>query len=125
MPFRNTVLIVAAVATLGAVPGRASDTRLRIEVSPRISAAPGFLRVRAMVVPNGDNRALEIVADSSDYYRSSHVTLDGAKAPAVTDTMLKNLPGGEYEVSVALVDSQGLHTVARRNVTVVSPLSER
>ena len=47
--------------------------------------------------------------------------LDGANAAAVTDTTLKNIPGGDYEVTVALVDAAGrARTVDRREVTVAS-----
>jgi uncharacterized protein GlcG (DUF336 family) len=49
------------------------------------------------------------------------VPLDGANAAAVTDTTLKNIPGGDYEVTVALVDAAGrARTVDRREVTVAS-----
>ena len=54
------------------MPGTATD-RLKIDVSPRISAAPAVVRIRATVTPSSENRGLKIVADSGDYLRSSFV----------------------------------------------------
>jgi hypothetical protein len=121
MRMRSTVILIAATVLLGAVPGSATDTRLRIEVSPRISNAPAQVRVRAIVTPNAENRGLRIVADSGDYFRSSYLTLDGDNASLVTETSFKNLPGGDYEISVTLVDMQGHATsMDRRSVMVTS-----
>jgi hypothetical protein len=121
MRMRSTLLLIAATALLGAAPGNADDGRLRIEVSPRISNAPAQVRIRAIVTPSADNRGLRIVADSRDYYRSSYLELDGMNAAHVTETSFKNLPGGDYEISVTLVDEQGNATnVDRRTVMVTS-----
>jgi hypothetical protein len=111
----------AIMAALSVASGDAADSPLRIEVSPRISSAPAVFRIRAMVTPDAANRALHIAVDSGSYYRSSIVPLDGANAAAITETTLKNIPGGEYEVTVALVDVTGRpRTMDRREVTVSS-----
>lgn len=120
MRFRNLVFSIATVTILGVAGSDATEARLRIEVTPRVSPAPASVRVRAIVPPDAANRALQIVADSGAYYRSSMVPLDGANAAEVTETMLKNLPGGEYEVSVALIDADGRRTIDRRQVMVMS-----
>jgi hypothetical protein len=109
---------------LAAVSGDAADTRLRIDVSPRISSAPAVVRIRAVVAPNETNRALHIVADSGSFYRSSMVPLDGANAALVTEMTLKNLPGGQYDVTVVLVDANGHRTSDRRDVVVMSALGD-
>jgi hypothetical protein len=59
-------------------------------------------------------------ADSGDFFRSSFVPLSGIDAAAVTETTLKNLPGGNYEIAVALVDAQGRQIVERATVVVTS-----
>jgi methionine-rich copper-binding protein CopC len=121
MRMRSALSLVVATALLWAVPGSAADDRLRIEVTPRISQAPAQVRIRAVVTPNAENRGLRVVADSGEFFRSSYMPLDGAGAAPITDTSFKNLPGGEYEVSVTLVDSQGHATnVDRRTITVTS-----
>ncbi|MGH9204364.1 MAG: hypothetical protein ACRD2A_24310, partial [Vicinamibacterales bacterium] len=74
---------------------------------------------------NAANRLLEITADSSDFYRSSTINLEGAQAPRTTEVALKNLPGGEYTISAVLVDELGRRSTARRSVLVLSGMGER
>jgi hypothetical protein len=111
--------VICAVVALSAVPSRA-DNRLRIEVSPHVSTAPATVRVRAIVEPNAQNRALQVSADSGDFFRSSYLPLAGIDAATVTETTIKNLPGGTYEIAVILVDSQGHDIVERATVMVAS-----
>jgi hypothetical protein len=121
MRMRCALILVAVTALVGTAPGSAAQDRLRIEVSPRISQAPAQVRIRAIVTPSAENRGLRISADSGEFFRSSYLALDGADAAPITETSFKNLPGGEYEVIVVLVDSQGHATnVDRRTVTVTS-----
>jgi hypothetical protein len=120
MRIRHTILLIGATVLLGATPGNATDSRLKIDVSPRISAAPAVVRIRAIVTPSAENRGLKIVADSGDYFRSSFVPLDGADAASVTVTSFKNLPGGEYEISVTLVGDKGDQAMDRRLIMVTS-----
>jgi hypothetical protein len=123
MRLGNIILSFAIIAVLSVASGDAAESRLRIEVSPRISSAPAVVRIRAIVTPDAANRALHIVVDSGSYYRSSMVYLDGANAAAVTETTLKNLPGGDYEVSIALLEADGRRTVDKREVMVASALA--
>ena len=118
MRMRSTLVLIVAMALLFATAGKATDSRLKIDVSPRISVAPAVVRIRATVTPSAENRGLKIVADSGDYFRSSYIPLSGADAASVTVTSFKNLPTGEYEISVTLVDAQGGHTVDRRLIMV-------
>jgi hypothetical protein len=94
--------------------------RLTIAVSPVQSFAPTNLTIRVQVQPDGDNRALEVVAESGAYYRSSRIQLDGADAPRAISLEIRNLPGGDYEVRGALIDGSGRErAVARRQVVVL------
>lgn len=120
MRMRSALSLVVATALLWAVPGSAADDRLRIEVTPRISQAPAQVRIRAIVTPSAENRGLRVTADSGEFFRSSYLPLDGAGAAPITDTSFKNLPGGEYQVSVTLVDSQGHATYVDRRTIMVT-----
>lgn len=122
MTLRTIGLCAATITLLSVASGDATENRLRIDVSPRVSTAPAAVRVRAFVTPDAANRALEVVADSDTFYRSSLVPLDGANAAPITETVFKNLPGGEYQVTVALVAADGGRTVDRREVRVTSSL---
>jgi hypothetical protein len=81
--------------------------RLTLAVSPLQSFAPTNLIVQVHVAPDDANRALEITADSSEYYRSSRIQLDGKDAPRTITSELRSLPGGDYDVGVVLIDSAG------------------
>jgi len=120
MRYRSTALAIATVALIATATGQAHDSRLRIEVWPRVSTAPATIRVRAIVAPNAENRALEVAADSGDFYRSSYVPMSGIDAAPITETTLKNLPGGEYQISVVLMDAQGGQIVERTSAMVAS-----
>ena len=120
MRLRNTVLCFVILTAVSVASGGAAEDRLRIDVSPRMSVAPAVVRIRATVTPDAANRALQIVAESGAYYRSSMVPLDGANAAAITEMTLKNLPGGDYDVTVVLVDADGRRTFDRRQITVTT-----
>lgn len=111
-------ILVTAVLS-GIRPGHA-DSRLKIEVWPHVSTAPANVRVRAIVEPNAENRALQVSADSGDFFRSSYMPLAGIDAATVNETMIKNLPGGHYDIAVTLVDRQGSQIVERATVMVTS-----
>jgi len=80
---------------------------LTIAVSPLRSFAPTNVTARVRVTPNADNRGLEICADSDEYYGSSWIQLDGKDAPKAITIEFRGLPGGNDEISRALIDSTG------------------
>ena len=51
---------------------------LMMTVSAPMPAAPATVRVRLIIEPDSSNRALEVVADSADFYRSSRIELDAS-----------------------------------------------
>jgi len=67
-------------------------------VSPAVAIAPASLFVRATVDAHKENRTLEIIAESAEFFRSSEIALDGDRAPRVTLLQFKSVPGGSYEV---------------------------
>jgi hypothetical protein len=80
---------------------------LTMVVSPVQSFAPTDLTVRIHVEPDTDNRVLEVVAESNEYYSSSRVQLDGADAPRTISVAIHHLPGGDYEVRSTLLNGAG------------------
>jgi hypothetical protein len=94
--------------------------RLTMAVSPAQSFAPTTLTVRVHVKPDAENRALEVVAESGDCYRSSRIQLDGDEAPQTIVVELRSLPGGDYEVRGALIDGSGrARALVRKQVIVI------
>jgi hypothetical protein len=94
--------------------------RLTMTVSPAQSFAPTTLTVRVRVKPDAENRALQVVAESGDYYRSSQIQLDGNEAPQTIVVELRSVPGGDYEVRGALIDGSGhSRSLVRMHVIVI------
>ena len=88
-------------------------------VSPVQSFAPTNLTIRIHVETDAGNRALEVVADSGNYYRSSRMQLEGAEAPRTISLEFRNLPGGDYDVRGVLIDIAGHERAAVRKPVVV------
>jgi hypothetical protein len=97
---------------------------LTLQVSPAVAPAPAFISVRAHIEANDENRALEIVAQSPDFYRSSRISLDGRNAPRLSVFEFPGLPEGLYEVSGTLVGTGGKRATASRLVKVVWSLGQ-
>jgi hypothetical protein len=93
--------------TLAATTGAGANQPLAIKVSPAVSFAPANLVIRTSVDPDADNRTLEVVAESEDFYRASTVPLDGDHAPKTTQFEFRSLPPGEYAISVVVTGAGG------------------
>ena len=80
---------------------------LRMQVSPAVSRAPAVLTVRVAVEAAPENRALEIVAESGDFYRSTQLQIDGAQGAAVNEVQFRDVPPGFYQITGILVGADG------------------
>jgi hypothetical protein len=72
-------LVVAMV--LAATPVAGAKEPLSIRVALAFSLAPANIVIRTSVEPDAENRSMEVIADSAEFYRSSTVTLEGDRAP--------------------------------------------
>src|SRR5215475_11891653 len=66
--FITTGIVLVAVGY--SIPCWAEE-RLNLNLSPQVAVSPTELRIQARVTPNAENRVLEIIAESLDFYRSS------------------------------------------------------
>jgi hypothetical protein len=125
MSIRTRLSGLALLLWSASLPLHAGEHMTMI-VSPTQSFAPATLRIQVRVEPTAENRALEIIADSADFYRSSLLSLDGNRGPRVVALAFRSVPGGEYEISSILLDGAGRERArVRRQVTVVSSGSDR
>jgi hypothetical protein len=109
------ILLLAGSQSLGA------GERLTLKVSPAVSFAPANLVVRTTILADADNRAVEIVAESDDFYRSSQVQLEGERAARTTTFEFRSLPPGTYEVRANLLGSDGRsRAMIRQQVNVIA-----
>ena len=98
-------LLLAASTLNGGEP-------LRIRVSPPVALAPGFLTVRVTIEAAAENRGLEVVAESADYYRSSEVQLEGERTSHLKVFEFRNLPAGLYYATGVLRGTHGPRAMA-------------
>jgi hypothetical protein len=112
--------------TLAATAAAAANQSLAIKVSPIVSFAPANLVIRTQVDPDADNRSLEVIAESGDFYRSSTIALDGDRAPRTKQFEFRSLPPGEYQVSVVVTGADGRQrAMSRAQARVVESGSAR
>ena len=101
--------------------GAGAPERLSMKASPAVSFAPANLVVRAMIEADADNRFVEIVAESADFYRSSQVQLEGETAPRTNQFEFRSLPPGTYEVRALLIGADGQpRAQVRQTVNVIA-----
>jgi hypothetical protein len=110
------------VLMLTTVPlGVGAGERISIKASPAVAFAPANLIVRTIIEADADNRAVEIVAESADFYRSSEMQLAGDKAPRTSQFVFRSLPPGTYDVRATLLGSGGQQrALARQQVNVIA-----
>ena len=109
--------IVMSITTLPTGAGE----RISLQVSPAVAFAPAHLVVRAMIEADSENRAVTIIAESIDFYRSSEIQLEGDKAPRTTTFEFLSLPSGTYEVRARLVGADGHERgYVRRSINVIA-----
>lgn len=81
--------------------------RLAMKVTPPVAVAPAGLTVRTTIEESAENRALEVVAESPTYFRSSEISLDGDRAPRINEWVFRGLPAGRYEIRATLIGLRG------------------
>jgi len=87
--------------------------RLVMRVSPSVAMAPAYVTVQTTVEADAENRALEIIVESNDFFRSSMIQLDGQHSPRVNLFQFPNLPVGKYEVTGIVAGTAGRRATAR------------
>ena len=106
MKLRASLLGILILTTTLPQAARAGEP-IAMKVSPAVAFAPANLVVRATIEANADNRAVEIVAESDDFYRSSQIQLEGEQAPRTSRFEFRSLPPGTYEVRARLIGADG------------------
>jgi len=123
MKFRAIVCGLALAASSVSV---GAGEKFTMRASPEISFAPALLTVRTVIEPDPDNRALEIVIDSADFYRSSLIQLEGDQAPRTSVIQFRSVPGGSYVISARLLGQSGeSRAILRRAVDVITSGGDR
>jgi uncharacterized protein (DUF58 family) len=116
---RASIFCLGGVFLLSVLPVNGGE-QLKMAVSPVQSFAPSNLHVRVRIEPNAQNRKLAVIADSTDFYRSSEVPLEGEQAPRTIMVEFRGVPGGSYQVSSVVLDESGrARATASQQVNVI------
>ena len=97
------------------------DSALSVDVQPAFCTEPCAVRMLVSVDPHEADRELIVEADSSRFYRSSLIQLDGDAEPAVHTLMWKGLPAGLYEIRATLKRVTGEVAQVATDVRVFGP----
>jgi hypothetical protein len=111
------ITLVVGLSVVSAVSLNAGE-RLTMRVSPAVAFAPATVTVRTTIETNPENRAIQIVAESPEFYRSSEIPLAGEHAPRTTTVEFRSLPGGMYTVTAVLIRVNN-RTTASQQLNVV------
>jgi hypothetical protein len=115
---RSCVLLLALL-TLPMAPLVAGE-RVDVRVKPLVAFAPADLQVQASFPADQDNRALQIIAESHNFYSSSEIHLEGEKGPTTTTVEFRSVPVGLYSVRVVVKGTGGKEIAsARTEVNIV------
>jgi hypothetical protein len=116
---RSAVVAILCWCALGGGDRVRSNELLKLEITPRVAPAPGFVRVQTRVDPSDDRRWLEVSADSPAFSRTSSIELEGRSAPRTETFSFQNLPAGRYEFSAVLIGTGGVLATATRTAQIV------
>ena len=87
---------------------------LRMQLFPAVAREPAVLTIRVTVEAADEHRVLQVVAESSTFYRSSEVQIDGKRAAALNVFEFRNVPTGLYHVTSVLIGPHGQRASASR-----------
>ena len=121
----QSVLLAVLISAAALPAGAREPDRLTLRVSPAISFAPANLIVRATIPADSGNRAVQITAESPEFYRSSEIQLDGDRAPRTSLFEFRSLPPGNYEVTATVRGSSGEErATVSQQVNVIAPAGQ-
>ena len=109
--FQKIALFLAVSLMSGAVALTGSEP-LRLQVTPSVARAPALLTVRVTIDAAADDRLLQVVAESPNFYRSSEVPIDGTNSTPLKVFEFRNMPTGLYQVTGVLIGSHGPRATA-------------
>jgi len=111
-------LAVAAGVLAGSMQ-MSADEAISITVRPSVTSFRGNAMLRVLVSRNEKNRVLVWEVDGPSYYRSSSIALDGAAAARSYFFMVKELPGGVFDVRATVKRNDSSTVMDRSSLRVV------
>jgi hypothetical protein len=98
-----------------------ADEAISITVRPSVTSFRGNAQLKVLVSRNEQNRTLVWEVDGPNYYRSSSIPLDGAAAARSYFFVVKDLPGGEFDVRATVKRNDSSAVADRSTLKVIGP----
>lgn len=111
--------LVMAAGVLAGSMHLSADEAISITVRPAVTSFRGNAQLKVLVSRNERNRLLVWEVDGPNYYRSSSITLDGAAAARSYLFMVKDLPGGEFDVRATVKRNDKSAATDRSTIKVI------
>lgn len=89
-----------------------------LTVYPRISSAPATLRLSLHIPRDAENRGVSVVADGTDFLRTTEIELEGTDAATVIPFTWYGVPAGNYAVTARLRGTHGFVSSDRVEIIV-------
>jgi len=121
-PSRSWVILLA-VCLYAPIPAGADEPdheKVSIKIRPVVLFAGGQVRTTVRTPRDPRNRELRVIVESTDFYASSDVQLDGVDAATSHQFVWKDLPGGPYRVDAILLRENGEKTTVSECFAVMS-----
>jgi hypothetical protein len=126
MSSRTAGLLATIVALcLNAGVHATAKPAVRVQLGPKMSFEPASVRITSLVEPDARNRALVVEVDSGEHYSRSEVRLEGENAPRSQTMWLKDLPAGQYTVTVQVRHEAGEAAAVNGVFTVLAGRGHR
>ena len=113
------ILVLATAVGILAGATISADEAISIAIRPSVTNYGGSAQLKVLVARDEKNRALTWEIDGPSYYRSSAMDLDGASAPRSYFFVMRNMPGGEFEVRATLRRADNSTVTDRSTIRVV------
>lgn len=107
--------LIAVTNTSG--PSDAQDV-VDIVLHGKYFSEPATVRFMVAVEPGEKNRTLRVEADSTDMFRASEITLDGADEKRLHTVTFKNLAAGHYMLRAHVLSTSEVLGTAEDDVVV-------
>ena len=121
-----TASLLFGLALLGMAAPATSRAALELRARPAFSFAPSYIQLDFVISPDRGNGALDVIAESDAFYRSSRIELEGERAPRILSIRYEAVPAGDYSVRGVLLDRTGRERVmVEKQITVMATGGER
>ena len=95
-----------------------ADQAITITARPAVIPAKGSALLKVIVERNAMNRTLMWEVDGRAYYRSSTMELAGSSAAKSYFFMLRDLPGGHFDVRARVLRSDNTEVMGQTRIIV-------